>query len=395
MPRKRVIIIGGGPSALIAANFLGNQCDVSIYEKEKNVGQKFLVAGKGGFNLTNSLTGIDLTDKYTPKEFLKNAILEFDSLKVRNWLNGLGIETFIGTSGRVFSKKTHKPIEVLEKIKQAILKKNVNIYTRHTFTGFDRNHIPVITYKDNIIKHSADYYIFALGGASWSITGSDGKWLDFFEAIGIKTKQFEPSNCGINITWPKNILDHHIGKPLKNIAVTVNDFKVRGEAVITRYGLEGNVIYPVVPKIRKSLKEGLTNICIDLKPNNSQTELIKKVGKKFSSSNYGKALNLNSVELALLKSFTSKEEFLSADKFIATIKSLCLNVSSLRPIEEAISTVGGIDLSEINSDFSLKKLPNIFIIGEMADWDAPTGGYLLQGCFSMGAHAANSILSKI
>jgi len=392
MPRKRIIIIGGGPSALIAADFLSYDCDVDIYDKEKNIGQKFLVAGKGGFNLTNSLAGIDLVKKYTPSKFLEDAILSFDSLEVRDWLNRLEIKTFVGTSGRVFSEKTHKPIEVLDCIKKSLFKKNVKIYTKHKFAGFDKNHIPIIIHNNKAIVHTADYYIFALGGASWSITGSDGKWIKSFEAIGIKTNPFEPSNCGINIKWPENILSHHVGKPLKNIEVLVGDSKCRGEAVITKYGLEGNAIYPIVPKIRELLKNGNTNICLDLKPNNTLARLLEKVHSiKAESINYTRVLNLNPLELALLKAHTSKEEFLSSVKFTNHTKCLRLEVNSLRPIEEAISTVGGIDLREINSNLSLKKYPNMFVIGEMVDWDAPTGGFLLQGCFSMGVLAARSI----
>jgi uncharacterized flavoprotein (TIGR03862 family) len=395
MPRKRVIIIGGGPAALIAADFLSNECDVEIYEKEKNVGQKFLVAGKGGFNLTNSLTGIDLTKKYTPTEFLHDAILNFDSTEVRDWLYDIGIKTFIGTSGRVFADKTHKPIEVLESIKQSLLKKNVRINSKHKFIGFDDDNLPIIKCDNTRILQSADYYIFALGGASWSITGSDGKWLDSFKAIGIKTKSFEPSNCGINIRWPKLFLTHHVGKPLKNIQVSVGEMKFRGEAVITEYGLEGNAIYQAIPKIRKDLRNGNAYISIDFKPNNTHDELLSKIKKGGAASkDYKKVLNLSSHELALLKAITSKENFLSPSIFCKNLKSLQIRIDSLRPIEEAISTIGGIDLQEINSDFSLNKHQKFYIIGEMADWDAPTGGFLLQGCFSMGMQAARSILSE-
>jgi uncharacterized flavoprotein (TIGR03862 family) len=395
MQRKRVIIIGGGPSALIAADFLSNECDVEIYEKEKKSGQKFLVAGKGGFNLTNSLTGIALTKKYSPTEFLKDAILNFDSKEVRAWLSSLEIETFVGTSGRVFADKTHKPIEVLENINQSLLKKNVKINTKHKFIGFDNDNLPIITCNNTRILLRADYYIFALGGASWSITGSDGKWLDLFESIGVKTIPFEPSNCGINISWPKLFLTHHVGKPLKNIQISVGEIKFRGEAVITEYGLEGNSIYPCIPKIREDLRNGNAYIYIDFKPNNTHDELLSKIKKGGTSSkDYKRVLNLSSHELALLKAFTSKEDFLSTSKFLNSLKSQLLKIDSLRPIEEAISTIGGIDLQEINSNFSLKKYPKFYIIGEMADWDAPTGGFLLQGCFSMGMQAARSILSE-
>jgi uncharacterized flavoprotein (TIGR03862 family) len=391
---KSVSIIGGGPSALIAAYFLSSYLKVNIYEKEKNIGQKFLVAGKGGFNLTNSLKGECLAKKYTPYKFMKSAIFDFDSTEVRNWLRSLGIETFEGTSGRVFAKKEIKPIEVLDKIKHGLKKKKVNILTGYKFSGFDELDKPIIIYKNERISDNSDFYIFALGGASWPITGSDGKWLSYFQKIGIKTKPFQPSNCGVNLIWPKEITEYHIGKPLKNLELSVSGIKSRGEAVITQYGLEGNAVYSIVPLLRDKLKNSNPKILIDFKPNNSIEELNTKMkGKAGNSNNYRKVLNLNSVELSLLKSSLSKDKFVDSKKFIKQIKKLSLKVESLRPIEEAISSVGGIDTSELNFNFSLKKFPNFYTIGEMVDWDAPTGGFLLQGCFSMGHFSAMSIIS--
>lgn len=396
MLKKSIAIIGGGSSALIAAYYLSPTYNVTIYEKKKTIGQKFLVAGKGGFNITNSLTGQNLVDKYTPKDFLKKSILNFDSLSVKNWLANLGIRTFTGTSGRVYVAKDTKPIEVLNSIKSALKLNDVNFVTNTPFIGFNSEIKPIINSKNKNIILNADYYIFALGGSSWSITGSDGKWLNHFNKIGIDTKIFEPSNCGVNIKWPDNINNHHLGKALKNILIHIKNIKATGEAVITNYGLEGNAIYTVVPEIRDTLKEGKAEILIDLKPNNTKQELLAKLKiGDMNSNKYKKLLNLNSVQLSLVKSQLTKEEFYTPAKFITKLKKLNLIVDSLRPIEEAISTVGGICTTELNSDFSLKKYPHIFTIGEMVDWDAPTGGFLLQGCFSMGVEAANSLSQKV
>lgn len=396
MKKKQIAIIGGGPSALIAAEVLSNNFDVSIYEKEKSVGQKFLVAGKGGFNLTNSLTGKNLSYKYLPKDFLNDAIHSFDSTNLRAWLNKHKIETFVGTSGRVFSKKEHNPIDVLANIKSRLLEKNVRIFTKHKFTGFDTQNRPLIEFGKMEIFLDVNYYIFALGGASWAKTGSDGKWRKHFEKLGIKTNYFQASNCGINISWHPNILAHHIGKPLKNIIISINGKQASGEVVLTKYGLEGNAIYELIPQVRTSLNYNKsTIISIDFKPNNTIEQLHKKFKSGSSTTkDYKRLFNLNNLQLSLLKSYSTKESFLSQTSFINKIKSFEIKIDSLRPIDEAISTVGGIDLSELNSDFSLVKYPNIFTIGEMVDWDAPTGGFLLQGCFSMGYHTAKSILSK-
>ena len=382
---------------MIAADTLSQSHNVTIYEKEKGIGQKFLVAGKGGFNLTNSLTGIELAAKYTPKDFMKEAILAFDSIALREWFSKLGIETFVGTSGRVFPKKGIKPAEVLNKIKGKLNSKNVKIKYDCEFIGFDENQNVIIKSKGEAKTIVADYYIFALGGASWSITGSDGKWIKYFQEIGVNIIPFESSNCGVNINWDKHIVENHEGKPLKNISVTVNGNTLKGEAVITNYGLEGNVIYPLIPKVREQLKCKLkAEIVIDFKPDNTIDNLLNKSGnKKTSSKDYGKIFNLKREQLALIKSYSTKEEYLSIELFVRKIKNLSIPVESLRDIKESISTVGGIDRDELNPNFSLRKYPKIYCIGEMVDWDAPTGGFLLQGAFSMGHYVSKSIQNQI
>ena len=394
MQQKKIAIFGGGPSAMMATYALSKFHRVTIYEKNLTLGNKFLVAGKGGFNLTNSLAGIELTNKYFPKEFMKEAILSFDSKALREWFSELGIETFVGTSGRVFPQKGIKPAGVLNKIKEKFYSQNVEIKYNHEFIGFDENKNIKIKFKDETKIIIADYYIFALGGASWSITGSDGKWTKYFKQIGVNIIPFESSNCGVNINWDNHITENHEGKPLKNISVSIGGTTLKGEAVITNYGLEGNVIYPIIPKVRELLKcKQNVEIVIDFKPDNSIEDLQKKSGnRKISSKNYGEVFNLKREQLALIKSYTTKDEYLLPELFIEKIKSLSIKVESLRDIEESISTVGGIDCNELNGNYSLKKYPNIYCIGEMVDWDAPTGGFLLQGAFSMGNYSAKSIL---
>ncbi len=394
--KKKVIIVGGGPAGLIAADILCHHFKVYIIEKEKNVGQKFLVAGKGGFNLTNSATGEALKNKYLPKNILDKALNEFDSNDLRDWFLGLGIKTFIGTSGRVFPEEGIKPVEVLNAIKNKLYQAGVEILLQHKFLNFKSGNAIWVEHEKNELTLEADYLIFALGGASWSITGSDGMWTKAFEDFGVSIKPFQSSNCGVNINWNENIKEHHTGKPLKNIKVYLDEFEKFGEAVITDYGLEGNAIYPIIPGIRRLLEQNKQPyIYIDFKPSNTIEQLERKIEKDhLSSNNYAKVLNLSTSEMAILKLFTSKEDFLSPSYFINNLKALKIPVTSLRPIEESISTVGGIPMEEVNTDFSLKKYPNIFTVGEMLDWDAPTGGFLLQGCFSTGHFAAKSILKR-
>ncbi len=396
MERKEIIIIGGGPAGLMAAEILSPVHNVCIYDKEKNVGQKFLLAGKGGFNLTNSVQGEELTGKYSPAGFMDKALSDFDSLALRQWLSTMGISTFVGSSGRVFPEKGIKPIDVLNKIKAKLITQGVQFYTQHEFVGFDNNRHITFKNQEQEIVLEADYIIFALGGASWPVTGSNGLWRAVFESMGIATQPFQPSNCGINICWPEAVGKYHAGKPIKNIRLFTNDSEVKGEAVITNYGMEGNAVYPLVPAIRTMLNANIpATIYIDFKPKNTGEQLLQKIkGKVVRTKDYGQLFNLSTVQLAIIKAYTNKDSFFSVTEFIGNIKKLAIPVDSLRPVEEAISTIGGIQLEEVNDDFSLKKYPWIYTIGEMLDWDAPTGGFLLQGCFSMGNYAAKSILGK-
>lgn len=364
-----------------------------IYEKGKTVGRKFLVAGKGGFNLSHKIDTDNLLKKYEPTEFMSKALRSFTVTDLQKWYQSLGIKTFVGSSHRIFPEKGISPADVLRKIIAKLKNQKVEFRNEHTFIGFSENATPLVKSILGSQEITADFYIFALGGASWKVTGSDGSWLNSFHKIGVETTPFEASNSGIETTWPKAILDFHTGKPLKNISITHHGFTQKGEALITSYGLEGNAIYPISSKLRKTLKNNSNAILyIDLKPNQTTEQLVNKI-KNVKPTNYSKQLNLTKTNMALLKSLTTKEQYINPQEFIKCIKSLPINVFSLRPIEESISSVGGISISALNTNFSLKTHPHIFCIGEMVNWDAPTGGFLLQGCFSMGFYTGNAILN--
>ena len=394
MERKHIAIIGGGPAGLIAADVLVPTHEVHLYEQGKSVGRKFLVAGQGGFNLTNSVDGAELEAMYTPPGFLDEALAEFGSTATRNWLLEMGIATYVGTSGRVFPTKGIKPIDVLNAIRARLAERGVQFHLEHTFVGFDAEANVLIEHEGERTGIHADHTLFALGGASWSVTGSTGTWPELFAPLGIGTAPFSASNCGVEVAWPEAFAHAHAGKPLKNVRIHAGERSSFGEATITAQGLEGNAIYPVVPALRVALSSNTPAILrIDLKPNNSNDQLLDKIAGK-EPKNYAEALNLDRATFALLKAFTTKERFFSPFALAQDIKELHVPVAALRPIEEAISTVGGIRTEDLSPDFSFKRYPKLFALGEMVDWDAPTGGFLLQGCFAMGHHAAQAILGR-
>jgi uncharacterized flavoprotein (TIGR03862 family) len=382
----KVALFGGGPASLMAAYQLGEKHEVHIFEKGKRVGRKFLVAGNGGFNLTNQAKGEELMAVYSNHPKLHQALLDFSTNDTRNWLSQLGIETFIGSSGRVFPEKGIKPTQVLQKIMDALEERNVQVHLDHSFIGFDQAKKPIVSDNENEITIEADHYIFGLGGGSWSKTGANSDWFKHFNAINVQTLPFQASNCGVDVDWGDEFQKKFAGTPLKNIAVQAYGESCKGEAIITEYGLEGNAIYPLVPAIRDTLaKKERAYMFIDFKPNSTVEMLQSKItSAALKPKNYTYTFNISKAVHAIAKRNLNKETYLNPKAFAASLKEVLVPVIGLRSVEEAISTVGGISMDEVDEHFRLIKHPNISIVGEMLDWDAPTGGFLLQGCFSTG-----------
>jgi uncharacterized flavoprotein (TIGR03862 family) len=394
--KKSIAIIGSGPAALMLAATLDETLfDVTIYERNFAPARKFLVAGDGGFNLTHSEALEQFINRYTPSTYLEKSLCLFSNLDLQNWLRQIGIETYVGSSKRIFPVKEIKPIQVLNAILNELKNKNVQLKMKHEWKGWnDRNEIVFKNESDEIIV-KADLVVFALGGASWSKTGSDGMWTSYFKMKNIEIVSFQSSNCAYQIHWDENFIDHAEGQAMKNISVFCNGKEKKGEIVITRFGIEGGSVYALSPEIRKQLNENkIATVFIDLKPSLT-LETIKSKLTSIGNRSISKALSdyvkLSKLQIALLKSILSKDNFTDANVLSENIKRLPISILGLAPIDEAISTVGGISLLETDEYFQLKKLPNQYAIGEMLDWDAPTGGYLLQACFSMGSYLADRL----
>jgi uncharacterized flavoprotein (TIGR03862 family) len=357
----KVAIIGGGPAALMLAAMLDEKKYlVDVYEKNTAVGRKFLVAGDGGFNLTHSEDIGTFVTRYTPEYFLEEALRAFTNKDLCEWLAGIGIDTYVGSSKRIFPLSGIKPIEVLNAFLEKLKTKRVQIHVRHEWVGWNENNELKFLTKEGAMSIKADVIVFALGGSSWKVTGSDGSWLDLFQQKGIEVKLFQSSNCVWQIQWPAELIAKHEGKWLKNISVYTEGGERKGELVITTSGIEGSAVYALSPLLRKQLNEkGIAEIKIDFKPTFSKEELVQKLSVKSGKSITEiliKELKLTDTQIALLKAYMSKEDFMNTGRLAQSIKKFTLPVTGAGPLDEAISTVGGIILTEVDENFQLKKI---------------------------------------
>jgi len=383
---KKIAIIGGGAAALmLAAQLDATKYQVTVYEKKKTVGRKFLVAGEGGLNLTYNSSVEELIHHYSPSQFMSPFIRQFTNEDLMRWFNTIGVPAFTGSSKRVFPDLTIKPITVLNKIVDISSKKGVQFKLNTKWTGWSKEgHLCF----EGLESVQPDIVVFALGGASWKVTGSDGAWRELFVERGVTVHPFRAANCAFGVDWDNNFIAAHEGKPIKNIALSHKTHRSMGELVVSEFGLEGNAIYPLSQKIQDSLQTtGSALIHLDLKPTMTPEQLATKYrnSRRTNVTDILKEdLNLDRLSISLLKQFSDRETYLNPDLLVASIKSVPITVTAAGEMDEAISTLGGIDLDEVDDNLQLKNIPDSYAIGEMLDWYAPTGGYLLQGCFSMG-----------
>jgi len=394
---KHVAIIGAGPAGLMAAEVLSSYgVNVTIYEAMPAPGRKFLRAGVGGLNLTKNQPLEDFIASYTTgAEWLRPHLQNFGPKHVRAWADNLGADTFVGSSGKVFPKAM-KAAPLLRAWLQRLSNQNVSLQTRHQWIGWNQAKELVFETPNDIVTAQTDATLLALGGASWPELGSRGNWTHYLESRGVEVTPWQPSNCGFHVDWSKYLSDKFAGQHLPKIALSHGDKSLNSTATITKYGLEGHGIYALSSVLRDSIAQyGNATLIMDLAPDRSQTDLLKALsrprGTKSFSTHLKRTIRFDGIRAALLREICPNIADLSAKEIADTIKALPIVCTATRPLSEAISSAGGISLNSLDNNLMLKDCPSIFCAGEMLDWDAPTGGYLLTACLALGKSAGENL----
>lgn len=390
-----IVIIGGGPAGLMAAEAAcAAGAQVDLYDAMASFGRKFLLAGKGGLNLTHSESSEKFLSRYcTGRAQIAPLLGSFGSEAVRAWAHGLGIATFVGSSGRVFPKDL-KAAPLLRSWLRRLRKAGVQFHVRHRWIGWDEQGGLSFATPDGNRSIQADAVVLALGGGSWPKLGSDATWVPLLTERGVQIAPLQPANCGFDVVWSEHFRTKFAGHPVKSVAVVMrNDASAEswhpGEFVITETGIEGGVIYAVSAALRDQiLAKGAATLRLDLAPDRDVPRLIHDLsrprGKRTMAAHLQRQAHIEGVKAGLLREVVSKEDFADPVRLAAAIKSLPVRLVAPRPLEEAISTAGGVTFKSLDERLMVRTLPGVFCAGEMLDWEAPTGGYLLTGCFASG-----------
>jgi uncharacterized flavoprotein (TIGR03862 family) len=385
-----VAVIGGGPAGLMAAEQLAARgLQVDVYDAMPSVGRKFLLAGKGGLNLTHSEPLVGFVARYAERAAEVAPWLQaFGPDALRDWAAALGVPTFVGSSGRVFPVDM-KAAPLLRAWLHRLRGQGVHFHQRHRWLGWDDDGALRLAGPHGDITLRPAATVLALGGASWQRLGSDGAWWSWLQARGVDLSPLRPSNCGFDVAWSTHFSSRFAGEPLKSVAIRFEDWQQAGEFVATATGVEGSLVYAASARLRERIAQaGSATFDLDLLPARNaewvQSELAHPRGPRSLSTHLKSRLNLSGVKAGLLWECVPKAAQADPVQLAAYIKALPITVTAARPIDEAISTAGGVRLEALDARLMLHALPGVFCAGEMLDWEAPTGGYLLTACFASG-----------
>ncbi len=415
---KTVVVVGGGPAGLMAAQVLSAaSLAVHLYDAMPSVGRKFLLAGKGGLNLTHSEPMDLFVSRYGARQAWIEALLrDFGPTQVRAWARELGVDTFVGTSGRVFpaDMKAAPLLRAwLQRLRHPPVGQAVQFHMRHRWIGgADRSQgAPAITLgfdaPQGQVRASADAVVLALGGGSWARLGSDGAWLPWLQALGVAVAPLLPANCGFDVQggWSAYFASRFAGQPFKSVALSFATsqgvrFARKGEFVATATGVEGSLIYAASSLLRDQIMaHGVATFDLDLLPDLSLERVLAEVrhprGSRSLSSHLKSRLGIDGIKSAVLHELLTKDQMHDPAQLAAAIKALPITLANARPIDEAISSAGGVCFEAMNQDLMLTHWPGVFCAGEMLDWEAPTGGYLLTACLASGRRAGQGVLAYL
>ena len=399
-----VAVIGGGPAGLMAAEVLiQGGVKAEVYDAMPSVGRKFLMAGKGGMNLTHSEPLEPLLSRYgARREILAPLITEFGPEALRQWARGLGVETIVGSSGRVFPKDM-KAAPLLRAWLHRLRQAGVVFHMRHDWQGWDQDGLLRFSTPQGERSVHADAVVLALGGGSWGKLGSTGNWVPLLERRGVPVAALRPANCGFDVNWSEHFRSRFAGQPVKSVVASHTDargvsHRQQGEFVITATGVEGSLIYALSSRLRDEIElSGSALLHLDLAPDKARSRLVAELSRPRGSRSLANHLRsragIAGVKAGLLRESLTADELTDPARLAAATKDLPLRLIAARPIDEAISTAGGVRFEALDERAMIRALPGVFCAGEMLDWEAPTGGYLLTACFASGRHAGLGALA--